>query len=247
VPPQRARRPASAPISPASTTPAPAAAAGPLQTHHAPPALNWQYRLQQAGQVSGTAWLRWQPENGRYRLSLERHRDDGRPLPVWRSQGGFDALGLAPERFAHQRRGRDSQAANFRREQGLISFSASAELVELPAGAQDRLSWMLQLAALLAANPGLREIGTQIALPVASLRGAAMDWAFIVVGSEDLQLPIGPVGAALRLERPALGPYEPRIEAWLDPARHYLPVRLRHAQGEDREWELLLQTEQEQP
>jgi hypothetical protein len=63
-----------------------------------------------------------------------------RALPAWRRQGGFDAQGLAPERFAQQRRGRDSQATNSRHEQGLIGFSASLVLLPLPAGVQDRLS-----------------------------------------------------------------------------------------------------------
>jgi len=221
---------------PASTAPDPRPAAAP------PPPLQWQYQLSQ-GEARGQARLRWQPEDQRYQASLERQLE-GRSLPGWRSEGGFDAGGLAPERYALQRRGRDSQATNFRRELGLISFSASAERVPLPPGVQDRLSWMLQLAALLAANPDLRQPGRQLELPVAGLRGAAGAWRFEVRGLEALQLPVGAVPEALHLVREAQGPYDARIEVWLDPDRHYLPVRLRHSQGEQREWELLLQAEE---
>ncbi|MGS0759272.1 hypothetical protein ACVBEH_33465, partial [Roseateles sp. GG27B] len=71
--------------------------------------------LLQNGQ-QGVARLSWQlADDGSYRLQLERELA-GRTLPAWLSQGRLDALGLAPERFAQQRRGRDTQATNFRRD-----------------------------------------------------------------------------------------------------------------------------------
>lgn len=214
----------------------------------AAPRLHWQYQLLQGGR-EGEAVLRWEPTadaQGRYQASLERRLDE-RVLPAWRSEGRLDAQGLAPERFAQARDGRERQATNFRREQGLISFSASTQRVPLPTGVQDRLSWMLQLSALLSANPALRQPGALLELPVAGLRGEPLAWRFEVRGSEALTLPVGRVEEALHVERAALGPYEARIEVWLDPARHFLPVRLRHSLGEQERWEIHLAKESLDP
>ncbi|QPF71934.1 DUF3108 domain-containing protein [Roseateles sp. DAIF2] len=224
---------------PAISTAAPAPAATPV--FKPPPTLHWLYRLRQ-GDEDGAARLQWQRNPDQYQARLERELP-GRALPAWSSRGGFDAAGLAPERFAEQRGERERQAINFRREQGLISFSASRAQLALPPGAQDRLSWMLQLAALLEADAALRQPGARLSLPVAGQRGELNEWQFEVLEREDLTLPVGPISAALRLRREALGPYDARIEVWLDPARHYLPVRLRHSLGETQRWELELQQE----
>lgn len=244
------------PMSLAGATPIPAPSSAPAsglsaqetpdsaRRYLAAPSLHWQYRLQQDEQ-EGWARLHWQSAEteGRYQARLQRELA-GRPLPAWRSEGGFDALGLAPIRFAEQRRAQqDSRALNFRREQGLISFSASPEQIPLPAGAQDRLSWMLQLAALLEGDSRLRQTGRRIQLPVAGVRGSLADWEFEVLGRQDLSLPVGTITGALHLRRAAPGLYEPDVEVWLDPARHHLPVRLRHSQGDRLRWTLELQTE----
>ena len=105
------------------------------------PALHWHYRLRQ-GEELGEARLRWAPAATAYQAQLERRLGE-RALPAWHSSGVIEAGGLAPERFVQASPGRAGQATNFRREQGLISFSAGSELVPLPPGAQDRLSWML--------------------------------------------------------------------------------------------------------
>lgn len=227
---------------PPSTSPAapPPASLGPLPALPAPAVL-WHYELRQ-GEASGEARLSWLPEGAQYRARLER-RLAGRELPGWRSEGGLDAQGLAPERFAQQRGGRDSRATNFRRAQGLISFSASSALLPLPDGVQDRLSWMLQLAALVAADPGLREPGAELRLPVVGLGGEVLAWQFVVQQIEDQSLPIGKIGNTVYLRRSAQAVYDSEVEVWLDPARHYLPVRLRHRVGEAASWELRLQQE----
>ena len=48
---------------------------------------------------------------------------------------------------------------------------------------------------------------------------------------------------ALHLRRLPSRPYDPRVDAWLDPARHHLPVRLRfQAPGSGTEFTLRQQT-----
>lgn len=211
----------------AAAEPLPPSLALPLQGEGS---LSYRYTQ---GQAEGQALLSWALGESAYQLRMERELA-GRVLPAWRSEGRLDARqGLAPARFAVQRSGRDRQAINFRREQGLISFSASAELQALPEGVQDRLSWWLQLPALLAAQRAPLVAGQELVLPVAAMRGMAVDWVFHVEGRE--------TDGLWHLSRQALGPYDARLDIWLDPRRRYLPVRVRQSVGEEERWEMRLE------
>ena len=206
-----------------------------------PAATEISYLLRQMGQ-EGTARLSWQPQSsGGYQLSLERELA-GRALPTLRSEGETGSQGLAPSRYAQQRDGRDTRATNFRRDEGVISFSASAEQFALTPGLQDRLSWWLQLAAVIAAAPARYPPGSSLSLNVVGLRGEAREWVFEVVGPEPVVLADGLSlsPAALHLRRPPLGAYGGGIEVWLAPDRDYLPIRVRVGQQDERGWELLL-------
>ena len=219
----------------------PAVAADTASSVSLPAAAEIRYLLRQMGQ-EGTARLSWQPQdNGGYQLSLERELA-GRPLPTWRSEGETGAQGLAPSRYAQQRNGRDTRATNFRRDEGVISFSASTEQFALLPGVQDRLSWWLQLAAQIAAAPARYAPGSELRLNVVGLRGEAREWVFEVIGLEPVVLADGLSLslAALHLRRPALGAYGGAVEVWLAPDRGYLPIRVLVGQQEERGWELLL-------
>ena len=199
----------------------------------------WRYRLRQAG-VEGQAWLHWQSQGEDYALQLRRQLP-GHPLPGWRSEGRRDALGLAPLRFAVLRGTREMQALNFRREQGVISYSASTELQPLAPATQDRLSWWLQLPALLQAwqtRHGAPLPGQRFEIPVALIRGGLHRWQFSVLGQES---------GLWHLQRGGLGPHDTRLDVWLDPARQYLPVRLHQQIGEEEGWEMELQDELASP
>jgi len=127
---------------------------------------------------------------------------------------------------------RSEQAAHFEREKGLISFSANTPSVPLEAGAQDRLSLFMQLAAQLAAAPQRYPAGTLITLQTVSAREAE-PWTFRVDQPELLQLPIGPLNA-VRLTRLPRQPYDQQVDLWFAPSLGYLPVRLRvtHPNGD---------------
>ena len=193
-------------------------------TRFAPPSL-LSYELRR-GEALGTASLSWQPSDQTYEARLDRALP-GRPLQSWVSQGGFDAAGLAPLRQTDERRGRAQRATNFQREAGKLSFSSSAAELPLPPGVQDRLSWMLQLGAIIEADPQAFPPGQTVQLPVAFGQGRMDIWHFAVQAREALELPAGQVDSALRVERLTEALYEPRIEVWLDPQRNHLPVRMR--------------------
>jgi hypothetical protein len=227
----RSTRASVKPPTPAVEVPA-AAPDAPLLRLAGPAA--WHYRLRQGGQ-DGEALLDWRPEaDGRYSLRLTR-RIGERALPALESLGHVGGAGLAPERFALQRGGQDRQAINFDTEGRHVSFSASPAQLDLPEGAQDRLSWWLQLAALVqASNDQSAAPGGRWRVWVAGLRGEMREWTFEAVDAapEDV--------GTLHLRRQPLGERDPGVELWLDPNRGYWPVRLRQGDPETRGFEIRL-------
>ncbi|MFO1328314.1 MAG: DUF3108 domain-containing protein [Rubrivivax sp.] len=247
APPAMADAAASAPVADAAPTPAPveaarAGAAGdavPTYATRVPASASLRYELRR-GLLSGEGELHWRPGPEGYELVVEG-RAFGMPLLGWTSRGAFDAAGLAPQRFVDRRRGRDLRAANFQRDKGVISYSSSTVEHALLAGAQDRLSWMLQLAAIVEADARRFEPGERVLMQVAGARGDADLWTFSVTAREAVDLPAGRVDGALVLRREPRRPFDTVVEVWLDPARQHLPVRLKLASaGGDDALEFLL-------
>jgi hypothetical protein len=252
APPQSTQRPAARPSRPhpARNEPAPTAlTAARIETPSAhiapqpptrvPPSTELVFALQQGAQ-NGAARLTWRADGQRYALSLQATLPSGRALEQ-HSEGGFDAAGLAPLRLADRRHGRDVRAANFQREHGKITFSGPRWELPLEAGTQDRLSWLLQLVALVGGTTdGLRD-GSELAMWVVGARGAASHWRFEVRGQQPIELDGRMIGAWWLVREPA-HPYDLRVEVWLgtQPEEQW-PLRLRQTQvpgGEPLEWRL---------
>lgn len=142
------------------------------------------------------------------------------------STGRLTPDGLAPQRFSD--RSRSEQAAHFQRDKGVISFSNNAPDVPLQAGAQDQLSVLLQLTAMLSYDPSRYPPGTRIEVQTAGARGADT-WTLEVTGSQDLEIG-GKAVNALRLERAPRGEHDQKAELWFAPQMDYLPVRVRLTQ-----------------
>lgn len=189
------------------------------------PASTTLHFSMQRGALGGDAELVWRLEGGRYEARFES-RLAGVALLTWESRGGVDSAGVAPERFVDRRWRRSAQAANFRRYEGKISFSGRQVEYALTAGTQDRLSWMVQLAAIAQADPRRLKPGAQTVFHVAGARGDVDTWVFEVLGRESVDTAAGPVEAVKLLREPRL-PYDTRAEVWLDPAHDHLPVRAR--------------------
>ena len=238
--------PAPAPeLSAVPETPASREGEIPLYRTLFPPPLTLHYELRR-GAVSGTGELRWRPAGDQYELRLDG-RVAGIPVLLQISTGGFDDAGIAPLRFTDQRMRRDVKAANFQRAVGKITFSGPSTEFPLLIGAQDRLSWMIQLAAVAAAEPQRMAPGGKVALYVVGARGDADLWIFRYVAHEDVATVAGPV-PAVKFAREPRGAYDTQVEAWLDPARHHLPVRARLSTSPDGEaLELLLHDMQPTP
>ena len=197
-----------------------------------PPAALLRYDLQRGG-LHGSGDLLWRPDGDHYELRL-----DGRvgPLTVLTqvSSGGFDAAGLAPLRFTDKRLRRPESAANFQREAGKITFSGPATEFALHAGTQDRLSWMLQLAAIVAAEPALRHSGAKVLMGVVGAHADASVWAFRCVGREPVDTAVGAIDS-IRYVREPRDPYDTTVQVWLDPQHHFLPVHATQKSGPNDE------------
>ncbi|MFM7531616.1 MAG: hypothetical protein ACKO5J_03825 [Rubrivivax sp.] len=183
-----------------------------------------RYRVQRGDDPPRLATLRFEVAQGRYALQLEGAAG-GRGLEQ-ASQGRLDAAGLAPERYLDRRRARAAAAANFDRARSRISYSGAPLEQPLFAGTQDRLSWIVQLAAIVEAEPARWAEGARLPLYVSGARGDAQLWLFSVRGRTMLEAPGSPPREALHLVREPERPYDVRVEAWLDPARQHLPARL---------------------
>jgi hypothetical protein len=218
----------------------------PVYPTRLPGAFRFVYDMSR-GMISGRGELALRLTPDGYEAKLEGSVA-GFSILDWTSRGGFDAAGFAPLRFVDQRRGRGAQAANFQRAEGRILYSGTKREAPLPPGAQDRLSWMLQLAAIARARPQRLVEGARITLFVSGARGDADAWTFQVGAPVRLDTPAGTVQAVPLLREPRKE-YDTRAEVWLDPAREYLPAKARlqsSREGGDA-LELLLQEVQAPP
>jgi hypothetical protein len=223
-----------------TSAPRPTAAAAGAESARfdVPPPAHMQYDV--TAQVrhvhmQGRSDLTWEHDDRSYRATFELDMPGLAPRRQ-SSQGQLTAGGLEPLRFGEQLRG--EQAAHFEREAGRVSFSNNRPAVPLLAGAQDRLSVLLQLAAALAGDPRRAAPGASISIQTATTREAE-PWSFTVEGAQTLQLPAGEV-TTVKLVRPPRGEYDQRMEVWLAPGKAYVPVRLRLTQPNgdwvDHQW-----------
>lgn len=218
----------------------PAASEGarlPLYATRLPPPATLRYELRR-GRLTGSGELLWRTDAGRYQLRLEGSVV-GLNVLTQVSEGALDEAGLAPRRFTDQRARRAAVAANFEREAGRIRFSGPKTELPWQPGVQDRLSWMIQLAAVAAAEPRHLAAGEHIVLQVVGARGDASLWSFRSLGTETLTLFSEPV-ATVRLLREPRSDHDTRVEVWLDPARYHLPVRATMGSSDEDRLELRL-------
>jgi hypothetical protein len=191
----------------------------------APESAKLKYQVQ--GQAKGlnywaSAELNWLQDGKDYEARLEVSAFLlGSRVQV--SKGTLGAEGIMPTRFGDKTR--SELAAHFQRDKGIISFSANSPDATLLKGAQDRLSVVLQLSSLLAADPTRFPAGTMLSFQTVSQREAEV-WQFLVEKEELLQLPFGDINA-IKLNRKPRREFDQQIELWFAPTLGYLPVRLR--------------------
>ena len=200
-----------------------------------PASVRLRYRVEaNKFPFSLNADLLWRQDGAQYeaRLSMGAFGQSR----VQTSRGEIGSQGLLPTRFSDKYR--SEVAAHFERDKGRISFSANTPDVPLLAGAQDYLSVMLQLAAMMAGEPERYPVATTLTMQIAGPRDAEV-WLFTVERPETLTLP-GGEQKTIKLLRHPRRPFDQQVELWFAPALAYLPVRLRisEANGDylDQKW-----------
>lgn len=176
---------------------------------------------------SANAQLQWRTDGDQYEARLEV----GAFLAgsrVQTSVGRIGADGVQPRRFGNKA-SRAEEAAHFERERGLIVFSRNTPSAPLQPGAQDSLSVLFQLAALLGGDPAAREPGKVFTIQTAGTRDAP-SWLLTVEAAETVQVDGQPL-PALRVVRQPLKEFDNRVELWLSPALDWLPARIRITQS----------------
>jgi hypothetical protein len=176
----------------------------------------------------GDSEITWQQDGEKYTLNmLATYTLLIKAFRVFEqnSTGLVTAQGLQPLRFSDKRLNRSEVAAHFDYASQKIIFSANKPEVLLQAGAQDRISVILQLAGLLAAQPARYPPGSTLTMQTVSASDAE-PWLFTVNEPETLNLSTGPQ-IALRLTRNPRREYDQKIELWFATDLSYLPVRFR--------------------
>lgn len=172
----------------------------------------------------GKAELTWRQDGDHYVLDLSASYFSIAVFQ-WNSTGQLASQGLLPSRFSDKRFRKSEVAAHFNHELGKVTFSANTPDAALLAGAQDRVSVILQIAGLLAADPARYPPSSSFSLQTVSAT-EAQPWLFTVNESETLSLPAGPQ-PALRITRNPRSEYDQKVELWFAPALNHLPVRFR--------------------
>jgi hypothetical protein len=223
---------AAAPARAVDAAPAAAAATASAETPpptyrtRMPPGTTLNYVMRK-GSYSGTGELVWRPTGSSYEAKLQG-RVAGMTIMTWVSKGSLDNTGIVPVRYTDERLARAVQVADFQRDAGKITYSGPkrGEDQKLVPGAQDRLTWMIQVAAIAQADPRLLNPGGRIAMFVTGARGDAEVWNFTVQGKEDVVVG-GTALKTIKLMREPRKPNDTQVEVWLEPTRNYLPVKAR--------------------
>lgn len=183
--------------------------------------------------IYGVANINWENIDGRYQMSIEVGLDlllTTVNLYKLNSRGRTGASGVIPTSSSEARRNRAETATHFNHEEKTISFSAASTTLPMHDGAQDKASFLMQLAAIGNADPGQFSEGKEILIQVAEEKDAAL-FPFKIVGQEEIDTKIGKLMTwhLLRLARP--GSYKSQLEIWLAPSTGWFPVQIRNTES----------------
>ena len=180
----------------------------------------------------GVASITWEVKDGRYGMQIEAGVDlvfTSINLYQLSSEGRLDSFGIAPEKSTETRRTRSSTATHFNRDDKTISFSASNKTVAMNEGAQDRATFVMQLASIGYADETQIFPGQKIELQVAEDKDATLFY-FKVIAKEDIDTKLGKISAWHLMRAPRPGSYNSKLDIWLAPAFGWYPVQIRNTE-----------------
>lgn len=165
--------------------PPPPGVSRPVLSTRIPADFEQMLQVRRGGQSGHATWS-WAVQQGRYRSELRaqwRGETKGQGAAAaldWASSGGLDSHGVAPDRFISRPAKGGARAVNFQRDSGIVSYSGPTGQAGLQPGAQDRLSWLVQLLAIAQAHPSGQGLPERLPLWVAGPQGDGADWWFEV-------------------------------------------------------------------
>ena len=191
--------------------------------------LSWHIKPSAAGQMPA------------YELTLEVSAG---PLTLLKqtSIGELTQHGLAPVRYSDKRLRKSEQATHFDAAAGTVTFSNNRPQAAWTVGLQDRLSVLVQLAALAQGNAASAaalhwQVGELLELPVASTdEQERWQWEVQAHGAQD-------AANTIKLLRRPRHAFDASIELWLSPSIGYLPSRIRQTDSSGVTDQLLVQAE----
>lgn len=184
----------------------------------------------------GTTWngvgaMAWRQDGSRYSMTVEAGLSvlvTRVNLLVLTSEGQIDDNGIAPDQATEKRKGRSLTATHFNRDQGRITFSASALSYPLLPGAQDKATLPFQLAGMARAD--INQLQGNIDLFVGEDREANV-FRFNLIGEEELETKMGRLLTWHLSRPPKPGTYSSRLDIWLAPDRGWYPVQIRNTEA----------------
>lgn len=181
----------------------------------------------------GQASLQWlKQEKAQYQLVWQQSIE-GKSKQM-QSTGVLGAAGLTPLRYSEAGTGQSEVATHFVQDKQQIIFSNNSPAAVLLPGVQDRISVLMQLGGVLAAQYEAQAISDTIDTPVASISQMRV-WRWQVLGLQPalpavqttLGKDINAQWLAVRHD-PSLDagdPWEPTITIWYD-CKGFLPMRI---------------------
>ena len=207
-----------------------------------PPDFEQALQVRRGGQLGHGTWS-WSVERGRYRSELRAvlRNPSGASAAAavaalnWASSGGLDEHGVAPDRFLSRPTKGGARAVNFQRDSGVVSYSGPTGQAGLVPGAQDRLSWLVQLLALAQAHPRGQGLPARLPLWVAGPQGDGADWWFEVQWH-------APQRCWQFTRRPERR-YEVQVQAWVavqadEQGAHLVHLEMGHEGSRQPPWQL---------
>lgn len=181
----------------------------------------------------GVGSLSWTITGSKYNMSIEAGLDliiTSINLYKLTSEGHVDKFGITPDMSTEARRTRASTATHFHHDDKTISFSSSSKVVLMDEGAQDKASFLMQLASIGNADERQFYAGREFEIQVAEERDAAL-FHFLVTGKEEINTKLGKISTwhLLRAARP--GSYNSQLDIWLAPDFGWYPVQIRNTES----------------
>jgi hypothetical protein len=180
----------------------------------------------------GVGSINWTVKEGKYDMSIDAGLDlviTSFNLYKLTSEGRLDKFGITPNISTEARRTRASTATHFHHEEKTISFSASSKVVAMNDGAQDKASFLMQLASIGYADEKQFYAGKEIEMQVAEERDATL-FHFLVLGKEEIDSKLGKISTWHLLRAPRPGTYNSQLDIWLAPELGWYPVQIRNTE-----------------